>query len=185
MTGKDYSKMLHTSESSAHRALFDEYYAYVFTVVLSKLYGFSREDVEECVSDVFAEVFCALSDNNRFDGDLKGFISTVAKRCAVDSYRRLLSMSRHIPVSLDDCDFDEMCIDMNVEENAERRQQADVLLSCIESLGEPDSTIIIMKYYFGDNSKNIAASLGMKPSAVRMRCSRALGRLKSILKDKL
>ncbi len=185
MTGMDYSHMLNTCESVAHRVLFDEYYAYVFTVVLSKLCGFSREDVEECVSDVFAEVFCALSDNHRLDGDLKGFISTIAKRRAVDAYRRLLSGRRHMPVYLDDCGIDEMSSDMNLEENAERNQQADILLSCIESLGEPDSTIIIMKYYCGDTSKEIASSLGMKPSAVRMRCSRALGRLKNVLKDKL
>ena len=53
----------------------------------------------------------------------------------------------------------------------------------IKSLGEPDSSIIIYKYYYSKSSNEISELLSMKPSAVRMRSSRALKRLKKILSD--
>ena len=55
------------------------------------------------------------------------------------------------------------------------------LMDCIDSLGEPDSFIIMKKYYMDMDSKQIAAELAMKPSAVRMRCSRAASKLKELL----
>ena len=53
----------------------------------------------------------------------------------------------------------------------------------IEELGYPDSVIIIQKYYYNRTSRQIAAALSMKPSAVRMRCGRALKKLKKILSE--
>lgn len=177
MTGEEYINL----NGRAHRALFDEYYSYVYTVVLSKLHGYSHEDVEECVSDVFAEVFMSL-DGGGYSGELKGFICTVAKRRAIDSFRKLSAGKRSFFVSLDDDEFSKIISDNNIEEDTEQSDLARLLLEKIESLGEPDSTIIIRKFYAGENSGQIAAALGMKPSAVRMRSTRALKSLKKLLK---
>ena len=58
MTGADYCALFRRSEDLAYRALFDEYGDYVYTIVYNKLHrSGSREDIEECVSDVFAKVF--------------------------------------------------------------------------------------------------------------------------------
>ena len=55
------------------------------------------------------------------------------------------------------------------------------MLDKIEELGEPDSTIIIQKFYYNRTSTEIAKMLSMNSAAVRMRCTRALKRLKTEL----
>jgi RNA polymerase sigma-70 factor (ECF subfamily) len=56
-----------------------------------------------------------------------------------------------------------------------------ILISKINELGEPDSTIILQKYYYDRSSSEIAEQLSMKASAVRMRAARALDKLKTTL----
>ena len=58
-----------------------------------------------------------------------------------------------------------------------------IILDKIDELGEPDSTIILQKYYYDRSSNEIAELLSMKSSAVRMRAARALGRLRDLLAD--
>ena len=65
-------------------------------------------------------------------------------------------------------------------EHAVLRQQ---LLRAIESLGQPDASIILQKYYYDRSYNDIAWSLRMAPAAVRMRAGRALKRLKTLLGD--
>ncbi|MBR3282783.1 MAG: sigma-70 family RNA polymerase sigma factor [Ruminococcus sp.] len=54
-------------------------------------------------------------------------------------------------------------------------------MDAIKSLGEPDSTILIQKYYYDRNSREIGKLLSMKPATVRMRSKRAAEKLREIL----
>ena len=53
-----------------------------------------------------------------------------------------------------------------------------LLLRKITELGEPDTSILIQKYYYDRNSREIAKLTGLTPAAVRQRCTRAVKRLK-------
>ncbi len=181
MTGSEYARLLGESPQGAHRALFDEYYKYVYTVVCGKLSGAPREDVEECVSDAFASLYIEL-ESGKYTGELRGIVGTVAKRRAIDRYRYNASR-RLCLISLDDEESAELPADLDLEENAENEQLRVQLLDAVISLGEPDATILVRRYFFGYSSGEIAEQLSMKSSAVRMRCSRALKRLKTILTD--
>lgn len=57
------------------------------------------------------------------------------------------------------------------------------MIEKINELGEPDSTIIIQKYYYNRSSSEIAKLLSMKSSAVRMRCGRAMKKLRKKLEE--
>jgi len=54
-------------------------------------------------------------------------------------------------------------------------------MSKIKELGEPDSTIILQKYYYDRSSGEIAELLSMKAATVRMRAARALDKLRALL----
>ncbi|HAJ98055.1 MAG TPA: hypothetical protein DCO72_10010, partial [Ruminococcus sp.] len=58
-----------------------------------------------------------------------------------------------------------------------------MLLEKITSLGEPDSTIIIQKYYYDRKSREIAKAMNLSPVTVRVRLNRALKRLRKLLTD--
>ena len=55
------------------------------------------------------------------------------------------------------------------------------MLDAVKALGEPDTTIIIQKYYYNRSSDEIAEMVEMKPAAVRKRVSRAVNKLRDML----
>lgn len=180
MTGEEYCGLLETSAENAHSSLFEEYYSYVRTIVFNRLRSVgSSEDVEECISDIFAELFFSLGDNCS-SGELKGFVGTVAKRTAIDRFRSL-SVRSGRTLSMDDKEFTEPESDTDIVSESEARELRRLVVDCIKSLGEPDSTILIQKFYYNRSSREVGDILSMKPAAVRMRSKRAAEKLREIL----
>lgn len=171
-----------TSPGELHRQLMDKYGRYVYTIVYNKLRSCgTKEDIEECVSDIISDLFIA-ADNESVEaiGRLAG---TIAKRTAIDYYRRLSARNSRNS----DIGDEELCgisSGISVEEISEKNELRRILLGLIESLGEPDSTILIQKYYYDRRSADIAETVSMSAAAVRLRSSRALKKLKTLLAEK-
>ena len=181
MTDAEFKRLYDKDPNEAQTALFDEYLNYVYAIVYNKLRSCgSREDMEECVGDAFSAVFISYDRSGSFEGDLKGFIGTIASRTAIQMYRKLV---RHGDMVYLEDEKAEIADTEQVETSTERKAMQSTLLRLIKSLGEPDSDIIIRKYYFNMNSHEIAEKHSMSPEAVRMRCSRALKKLKALLAD--
>lgn len=182
MTSKELSDMMRRSPDDCHRALVKEYGRYVYAIVYNKLRGCGTdEDIEECVSDVFADIFLKCELDISSENDIKYLISTIAKRKAIDSFRSLSARSNHFAAASDEDDMQELVSDFSVDEHVDRSELRRVLLNKIDELGEPDSTILIQKFYYNRNSSEIAKGLSMTAVAVRARCSRAISKLRTKL----
>ena len=179
MTEETLRAQVIRSEEAGFRLLFQQYQGYVYSIVWSRIKGVcTKEDAEECVSDVFAEVFLHFHEIRQ--GALQAYIGTVAKRTAIDCFRsRTAKKNAVLP---DDTLADKAAPD-DVAAEYEQDEQNRQLLASIRSLGEPDASIIIQKYYYDRDAKEIAAAVHMTPVAVRVRLSRALKRLKTLLTD--
>ncbi len=181
MTGKEYSRLYAKSPDKAYDALFENYCDYVYTIVYNKLRRVAaREDIEECVSDIFADVFFGYDRSGEKSGDMKGYIGTVAKRRAINAYHSLTARAGHISDETDD-ELAFIRSETDIEMDSDQKETRDILMNKINELGEPDSTIILQKYYFDRSSGEIAELLSMKASTVRMRAARALEKLKKSL----
>jgi RNA polymerase sigma-70 factor (ECF subfamily) len=77
----------------------------------------------------------------------------------------------------------ELVSDFDLDERIDRSELRRVLLNKIDELGEPDSTILIQKFYYNRSSIEIARNVSMTAVAVRARCSRALDKLRAKLID--
>ena len=95
--------------------------------------------------------------------------------------RRTLSARTGRNISADDENMAEIADDEDIEENTDRSETSELLLKKVSELGPPDSIIIIQKYYYDKSSKEIAGMVGLNAAAVRMRCGRAMKRLKKLL----
>ena len=162
-------------------SVFYEYYGLVYTIVYDRLSETAqREDIEECISDIFAEVFAMLDEKQLSNGNLKGFIRTVAVRRAIDTYR-------HLSAKADHCLPEEEAENIADSSSADVYEQPElrsVIMKRIEELGIPDSIIVVRKYYFGLSYREIADDLSMSEAAVRKRSARALKKLKEqLIKD--
>ena len=107
-------------------------------------------------------------------------MGTVAKRRAINTFRKLTANSGHFSEDAED-ELINIDADTDIEQDSDLAETRSILISKINELGEPDSTIIIQKYYYDRSSSEIADMLSMKASAVRMRAARALNKLKTTL----
>ena len=183
MTSRELTAMMEKSPVACHKALVKEYGRYVYAIVYNKLRGCgTNEDIEECVSDVFADIFMKCEFDLSSDNDIKYLIATIAKRKAIDSFRSLTAKENHI-TDTDEEEMRELVSDFSVDEHVDRSELRRVLLDKIDELGEPDSTILIQKFYYNRNSKEIAQSVSMTAVAVRQRCARAMDKLRTKLME--
>ena len=111
---------------------------------------------------------------------VKIYVGTVAKRRAINAYHSLTARSGHFSGESDDY-LAAVSSDSDIEADHDKEETRTLLLRTINELGEPDSTIILQKYYYDRTSGEIAELLSMKASAVRMRAARALDKLKTSL----
>lgn len=72
--------------------------------------------------------------------------------------------------------------DFNLEDEFQQREIRKKLISIIKALGEPDSTIIIHRFYLGKRSKEIVVVTGLSNDNVRKHLSRALRTIEKELK---
>ncbi len=181
MTEPQIRLLMQHQPEQGKRALFDTYYHYVYAIAYRKISGIgTHEDVEECVIDVFLDIF------TRFDtigsGSLKAYIGTAARHMASNTCRYLLAKSRNAE-PLDEAAVLALPSGEDVAASAEQAELTQRLLQSIEALGEPDSVILIQKFFYGRDAGEIAGILGKSPAFVRNRCSRALKRLRAELSD--
>ncbi len=181
MTDTEYHSLMETAPKEGRRALIDEYSNLVYAIVLNKLKGTaSREDIEDCVSDVFVEVFVTMKNYSPSGGSLKGYISTIAKRTAVDAWRRL-TYRRNITSSIEEETVVLPAAEDDPEEETAQKLQNQRLWEIVKSLGEPDTSIIIRQYFYEQTAREIGKALSMTAAAVQKRSVRARARMKELL----
>ena len=181
MTDQEFRKHMERSPEECMRAVFDEYCNYVYVIAATKLKSCgTAEDIEECVSDVFTEVFKRINFIGEREGDLKGFIGVIAKRKAIDMYRKL-TVRADRTISADDEVIREISSGENIIESSELSERNSILFNKIKELGEPDTSIIIKQYYYNMTVAEIGKAISMTAAAVQKRSVRARQKLKTML----
>ena len=150
------------------------YSAYIYKIAYAKLSDIcTKEDIEEIVSDIFM-IFYNIGKKNSYEmRSVKAMLSVIAKRHCIDVFR-----SRRNNEQMPSYDELENIISDDSSDNG-------YLLEAIHKLGEPDSSIFVRKYYFGQKNTDIVRELGMKNSTLNMRLSRGLKKLRKILEEGL
>ena len=180
MTHEEFRNKKKKSSEQAHKELFETYCNYVYTIVFNRLRNSaSREDIDECVCDVFADVYLYYDSDKDVSGDISGFIGTIARRKAAALYKG--SKYGADTVSINDDSAQQLSSEQDVESETAANEQRRIILRKISELGEPDSTIIIQKYYYGRSAAEIADMVRLKPENIRVRCGRAVKKLKEML----
>lgn len=169
------------AEQQHQKKIYDTYWKYVYTIVFQILRNTgTSEDIEECINDVFAEVFRHYDFSH--SETLKAYLGTAARNKALNVRASLTARSSHVRTA-EDTEFSAISSGEDIQQNLEQNELTKLLLDSIQSLGEPDATILIQKYFYQSKSAEIGKIVGMNPVAVRSRCHRALKKLRKMLKD--
>lgn len=133
----------------------------------------TAQDVEEVVSDAFLALWSHRGTLDPEKG-LKAWLAAVARNGAIDRLRS----SPLPPLPLEAA---EGTAGPGLDQEVEGRMFAARLRAAVEQLGPPDDVLILRFYYEGDRLGEIAADLGLSPSAAKVRLHRARQKLKQIL----
>lgn len=180
MTEEELLEALQERPKEGIRMLTEQYGGLVYALTWRRLQGrLPREDIEECVSDIFFEVYQCRDKIDLKKGSVKAFLLIVAERRAIKYYER--KAKPYDTVTLDSPEGLDLRAETDVEREVERQEESRHLMDAIHSLGEPNGTIMIQKYYYGMTAKEIGKNLGMSKNAVEKRIKRGLKKLKQVL----
>lgn len=181
MSDQELISLIKSSSDLGYRALVKEYGNYVYTIVMNRVRNIaSHTDIEECVSDVFID---ALKDIEKLESSkvsVKSAVATIATRQAIDLFRKLsLRYSRNISYDSEEISLSD--ISSSPEIRTEEKLESTDIWKKVAELGEPDSTILVLQYFYKIPARKIANRLSMTTAAVNKRSLRARNKLKDIL----
>lgn len=174
MNDEELLELLRSDPHKGLAAVVGRYTAYVLKIVRTRLGGLcTQEDIEELVSDVFFSFYeygtkCCFEIRS-----LRGCLAIIAERRCIDCIGKFRRRCEIVPI-------DELIETLPAEIHSDDHS---LLTGALKKLGEPDTSIFIRKYFFGQKTSDIAKELRMRPNTVDKRVSRGLIRLRKILEE--
>ena len=175
MQDSELLAMLRDTPEAGLAAIMKQYTGYVYTIAANQLRDTgTQEDIEETVSDVFLTFYRWQQTHTTAGMHLRALLAVIAKRQSINRFY-VLTRQPHTDA------FEELLTEPHSKDIAP--DERITLIQAVQSLGIPDSEIILRRYYFGQSSKEIGAALNMKPNTVDQRLSRGLKKLREILSE--
>ena len=173
MGDKELIRLLKKHPNKGFDALTAQYGGLLYTLVRGRLPAerCGSAEIEDIVADTLSDFYLHLDSFDRERCSIKSYLCVIARNKATDVLRKTIPAALPLEEAEDIIDI------ADDREEAELRAE---LLREIQNLGEPDSVIIIRKYYLGQSSKDIAVALELSVSNVDTRAHRAVVKLRKI-----
>lgn len=136
-----------------------------------------RSAAEDLAQDVFGRAFSSLPEF-RGEASVRTWLLTIARNRCIDHLRRV----RRDPwagAPADDAGPDAQPDDAPLP--PERLLHRDDIEAALDALSEGERALVILRYRHGLEYEELASAFGLKEGTVRMRISRALGRMREAL----
>lgn len=172
MTLKEYSK---GNRLDIDRVV-EDYYGYIYMIVKNtKSVGILEEDVEEIISDVFLALWKNYS-NLVEETKIKPYLTGITKNVLRNKYRKT-----KMDFSLSD--YEEQLVSSHtLEVISEEREQNEMIRKSLKNLKQEEYQIFMAFYYENEKIKEIAESLELSESKVKVTLHRVRKELKIQLK---
>lgn len=191
ITADNVIAQLQRKNPAALEYLMDTYGSGVYGLVYRVLTGIgSKEDIEECVSDVYVAAWENVRQYDGQKGSLKTWLLIVAKYKALDYRRRLSRDKAIICQSVHEPGTEAVEATGNigatgsiVEEKVISGEEKRQIVTAINTLGEVDRQIFIKRYFLYENIEDIAKHFGLSRKAMDTRLWRIRNALKPLLRQ--
>jgi RNA polymerase sigma-70 factor (ECF subfamily) len=180
MSDDELIRLLREDPEKGCEVLLRQYTPLVLSIARRRLSGCcTAEDIEEITADILFKCFQQRDKLSCADGSIRAYLATLTVRRCIDHYRSIANkpVSEPVePLAEHLADSAQTPDEQYVTDERKRR-----LMDAVKALGEPDTEIILRKYYQNETAAEIAAALGMNTGAVEMRLTRARKKLKEML----
>lgn len=157
----------------------DIYGGLVKTIVIRIIGYENQSDVEECVSDVFVELWKSIDNYNKDKGILKNYIISIARNVSINTYRR--KVVKHDVLPLEENDME---MDFDLDNEVSKSINKSIINETLNNLRQPDKDIFIRRYYLFESIKEISQSLNISTKMVENKLYRGKDKLKTALISK-
>jgi RNA polymerase sigma factor (sigma-70 family) len=171
--GSIISKCL-DGEPEAFGILVDKYKSGIYAFVYAKLGNF--RDAQEITQDVFVEAFCKLHTLRRWESLAFWLYRIASNLCG----KRLRDRVRHPEHEFIE-DQAPGTLETSFIHSYQQEQMSQTIREAMDSLPEIYREVLILYYFGGMTSKDIAKALGTSPTAILQRLTRARAQLKEDL----
>ncbi len=132
--------------------------------ILSKSH--SKEDIEECVADVFFDVWIKIAEFDEEKANFRTWLLILTKYKAL-TYRRKKGLSN--VVNIEDVELKD---DINLENQVLLRQDQEQVMEIINSFQEPDREIFVRRFFLGEKITDLAGTFNLSRAAIDNRLLR-------------
>lgn len=180
MNDEKVIKAIKEKNEQVMSSVIDKYSKLLWKVTDAVLAGASEQDVEECIADVFVELWVNPDKFDPKKGKLSSYLSMVARSKAIDRYR---SITRKSTLSLDDMVVEEISKDKGVLEQIVDDENRALLEKSINELDSTDQDILVRRYFYDQKPKEISEALTMPRKQVENRLYLAKQMLRKKMKE--
>ena len=129
----------------------------------------TTEDMEECVADVFIDLWEHPQKYDESRGSLKAWLSVIARNKAIDRYRQKTKIQT-IPL-----EETVLAQEMGVEPEMENREG---LQEALAELTEEEREILLRRYVYQQKPKEMAVALGLSVKQIENRLYRIKAKMR-------
>lgn len=128
----------------------------------------TTEDMEECVADVFIDLWEHPQKYDENRGSLKAWLSVIARNKAIDRYRQKTKIQT-IPLE------ETMLLEMGIEPDVEKNEG---LQEVLRGLTEEEREILLRRYVYQQKPKEMAVALGLSVKQIENRLYRIKAKMR-------
>lgn len=172
ITEENVASALHTKRPEVLEFLITQYGQSVYSLTRTILRSAASEDVEECVSDVFAAAWQKSNDYDAHKGTIKTWLLMLAKYRALDYRRKLTNQPDYAPN-----DYQPATSLQVVEDEVLQKERLQLTLAVVETFSELDQKLFYRRYFLQESLDELAAAFALTKRAVEnrlWRCRKAL-----------
>jgi len=179
MNDEKIIELLKRNPSQGLSCSIETYGALVKTIVMRILGYENKRDIEECISDIFVEVWKSIDNYDKEKGIFKNYIISIARNVSINTYRRKINKQVLIPLEENDLE-----LDFDLDDEVAKNINKNIINETLNSLPQPDKDIFIRRYYLFESIKDIASFLNLNTKLVENKLYRGKEKLKADLINK-
>lgn len=158
---------IRSKDTAAYEYMVGKYTKTVYCLAYNILSeSHSKEDIEECVADVFLDVWIKIAEFDENKGNFRTWLLIMTKYKAL-TYKRRKRFSKVV-------DIDDVVIqdDINLEKEVFLRQDQEKVMQIINSFQKTDREIFVRRFFLGERINDLAQAFNLSRTAVDNRLLR-------------
>lgn len=156
-----------------------EKYEKLLYYIASTILGNRVLDIEECVNDTYYKIWSNIDKYDLKKSSLKTYLKIIVRNTAINRIRDITRTGNYIYEDGFSNILENYADSKNdPEKRVIDKEKIELLEDIILNLNKKDKELIVRRYFYIQNSKDIAELMGMSVSAVDSRLSRLRTKIK-------